>query len=249
MAVKRSRSGSRILAVLEAIANRQPVGVSDLARKMGDDKSAVQRAIMTLADAGWITPAPGKPTRWQLTAHILTVAHASHHNNNLLLRARSTLEDLRNETGETVLLSIPDCRRFIIVDVLESRQLLRTAPGVGLVIPARHSASGRAVLPFMDREHQFNLLGEAPDAAMLAAYAKTLELGYSVSSNEDGFSGSINIGAPVLEVDGRPVAAIVVSVPAERASASHRRKIGEQVLRSARSLSRGKPRLRVDSSG
>ena len=67
MTVKRSRSGSRVLAVLEAIARHQPVGVSTLARELATDKSAVQRAIMTLADSGWIHPAARSPTRWQLT--------------------------------------------------------------------------------------------------------------------------------------------------------------------------------------
>ncbi len=77
MTVKRSRSATRVLSVLEAIAHHQPVGVSELARVLEDDKSAVQRAIMTLADSGWIEATPSTPRRWHLTAHILTVAHAA----------------------------------------------------------------------------------------------------------------------------------------------------------------------------
>ena len=71
MPVKRSQSASRVLAVLEGIARHQPIGVSDLARLLDADKSAVQRAIMTLADEGWIHSASGSPSKWQLTAHIL----------------------------------------------------------------------------------------------------------------------------------------------------------------------------------
>ena len=63
MAVKRSQSASRVLSVLELIASRQPIGVSALAKLLDEDKSAVQRAIMTLADAGWIRIAPEPPTR------------------------------------------------------------------------------------------------------------------------------------------------------------------------------------------
>ena len=54
MAVKRNLSAGRMLAVFETIARAQPVGVSALARELGADKSAVQRDLMTLADAGWI---------------------------------------------------------------------------------------------------------------------------------------------------------------------------------------------------
>ena len=53
MAVKRSQSAARVLAALEGIARHQPVGVSELARQLGADKSATQRAIMTLAAPVW----------------------------------------------------------------------------------------------------------------------------------------------------------------------------------------------------
>ena len=70
MAVKRSQSASRVLSILELVASHQPVGVSALAKLLGDDRSAVQRAVMTLADAGWSRVAPEPPARWELSAHL-----------------------------------------------------------------------------------------------------------------------------------------------------------------------------------
>ena len=238
MAVKRSQSASRVLAVLEGIARHQPIGVSELARLLGADKSAIQRAIMTLADDGWIRAATGAPSKWQLTAHILAVAHMGHMSNDLRQRARSALEALREESGETVLLVVPDMRRFVVIDALESRQLLRTVPHIGLGVSVRQSATSRAVLPYMTREQQIDLLGQPPDAAMLAQFAATLKRGYSVSDG-DVIAGSTNVAAPILEVDGRPVGAVVVSGPSERLTTKHQRKVGAMVLQTARSLSRG----------
>ena len=166
MAVKRSQSASRVLAVLEGIARHQPVGVSELSRLLGADKSAVQRAIMTLADDGWIRAAPGTPTRWQLTAHILAVAHMGRSINDLRQRTRSTLEALRDESGETVLLTVPDLRNFVVIEALESRQLLRTVPHIGLIVPVHGSATSRAVLPYMSSEQQKEMLGASPDLAL-----------------------------------------------------------------------------------
>ena len=57
MAVKPLQSLQRALSVIEAIAANQPIGVAALARLLGEDKSAVQRDLMTLADAGWIRAA------------------------------------------------------------------------------------------------------------------------------------------------------------------------------------------------
>jgi IclR family acetate operon transcriptional repressor len=145
--IKRSRSGSRILAVLETIARHQPVGVSELARVLAQDKSAVQRAIMTLADEGWVQASPGKPTRWELSGHIYAVANMGYGNNDLRRRARRALEQLRDDCGETVLLNVPDVRRFVVVDVVESRQNVRAAPQIGTLVPVRGSATARAMLP------------------------------------------------------------------------------------------------------
>lgn len=240
MAVKRSQSASRVLEVLERIARHQPVGVSELARLIDEDKSAVQRAIMTLADEGWIQPAAGGLTRWELTGHIHAVAQMAHGGNDLRRRARAALEVLRDESGETVLLSVPDPRRFVVIEVLESRHLLRTAPMVGMTAPARDSATGRALLPYMRPDRQVELLGEPPDPHLLEDYAATRARGFSVNHGDIAV-GSTNIGAPVFEIDGRPVAAVVVSGPSDRLSPAQHDRIGALVMRTAKSLSRGGP--------
>ena len=53
-------------------------------------------ALMTLADEGWIRPSSEPPTRWEVTARILSVAHAAHGGNDLRRRARARLEQLRD---------------------------------------------------------------------------------------------------------------------------------------------------------
>src|SRR5579859_894639 len=111
VSVKRSQSATRVLAVLEMIARHQPIGVSELARLLEADKSAVQRGVMTLADEGWVHALPDAPTRWQLTGHIHVVAHLAHSRSDLRQRARGVLEALRNETGESIALTTPDVGR------------------------------------------------------------------------------------------------------------------------------------------
>lgn len=239
LAVKRSRSASRVLAVLEAIARHQPVGVSELARLLQADKSAVQRGIMTLADDGWICTVPGTPSKWRLTARVLAVAHTSHLNNDLRQRARSPLQMLRQQCNETVLLAVPDVRRFVVIEALESRQLLRAVPSIGMTIQVHGTATGRALLPHMSREQQIEYLGSAPDAATLAEFALMRERGYSHSDGEL-HEGSSTIAAPVIEVDGRPSGAVVVVGPSDRLI-SKRTEIGAMVVRAAGAISHGAP--------
>ncbi len=241
MSVKRSRSGSRVLAVLEAIAHYQPVGVTELARRLEDDKSAVQRAIMTLADDGWVRPTTSKPTRWRLSAHILTLAYSAYLSNDLAQRARPVLEALHAECGETVLLTVPDRERFVVLEVLESAQLLRTAPYPGMEIPVRRSATSRAVLAYLPAEAQEELLGAPAEPALLAELEITLAQGYAVSAG-DVFSGTTQVAAPVFDSQGMPEATIVLSAPSSRLNAERHEWAGGMVKQAARKLSRGRPR-------
>lgn len=236
MSVKRSQSGSRILAVLEAIASHQPIGVRALARVLDEDKSAIQRALATLADSGWIRLTRDPPARWEVTAHILTVAHAALGSNDLRQRARPILERLRDETGETVLLAVPDIRNFVVADVIESRQMLRMVPHVGIVVSALNTATGRAMLPFMNRERQISLLGAEPDAQQLESFESTRARGYAVSEGEINVAAT-NLAAPIFEFDGTPTAAIVICGPKERLPPSRYDALGAQIIGAARELS------------
>jgi len=238
MTVKTSQSGARILNALEKIALHQPLGVSELARLLDTNIAAAQRAIATLADEGWIRHAPGKPVRWELTAHIHTVAQHAYGSHDLRRRARPYLEQLRRESGESVLLIVPEDDRFIVVDVLESSHYVRSAPPVGLVVPPRASATAWSMLPFMTAERQRAFLDEAPDADMLARFAETRARGYAVSRG-DVFAGSTNVAAPIFEFDGSPIGAVLISVPNDRAGPGEEARLGNMVLDAARQLSRG----------
>lgn len=145
MAVKPLQSLARALEVLEVIAAHEPIGVAELARITGVDKSALQRILVTLHTCGWLRPTAEPSTRWKLTTRPLVLAAQARRRDDLLTRARPVLADLREETGETVTLAVPDAGRIVAVDVAESRQLVRTVPRIGLVFPAATSAAGLAL--------------------------------------------------------------------------------------------------------
>src|SRR5262245_19598480 len=117
---------------------------------MGEDRSATQRAVQTLADAGWIVPAAGPGTQWELSTRLFMLAQLPSSDAALRRRARGSLEALSLQTGESVFLAIPDADGFIVIDVVESSHALRVAPRVGQVITARNTATGRAMLPYLD---------------------------------------------------------------------------------------------------
>jgi IclR family acetate operon transcriptional repressor len=226
-----------VLAVFETVAEHQPIGVTELAQRLDADKSAIQRALATLAEDGWIRIAAGRPGRYETTARIHAVAQIASGSHGLRQRARPALEALRDETGESVVLSVPEAGRLIVLDVVESRQSLRSAPPIGLAVPAR-SATGRAILPYMSRPQQIDLLGGPPDAATLEDFVATVARGYSISEGEV-VKGSTNFAAPIFETDGQPVAIVLVSAPTQRVVEADYEKLGAKVSATARSLSLG----------
>jgi DNA-binding IclR family transcriptional regulator len=241
MAVKRSKTASRVLGVLEAIAAHQPIGVSALARLLEADKSAIQRAIMTLADDGWIEMAPGTPTRWHLTHHILTVAFMGERDRELRQRARFALEALRDETGESALLSVPETHHFVVTEVVESRQPQLPRLPIGTVVPPRTTATGQVLLPHFSRERQLQMLGSVPDAAMLARFQAAQRHGYAVSTAVliDGvvIDDAVNIAAPVFGANGEPAGAIAITAPSRRLTHPRIAAIAPLVAAAARTLS------------
>lgn len=240
MPVKPSQSGQRVLVLLEKIAELQPIGISALAKALDEDISATQRALQTLFHDGWIQAAPGKPTRWEMTARIHSVAHMAHGSYDLRHRSRPILVGLRDETGESVSLNVMDRNGFVVLDQVESRQPLRVVLSVGLSVPAAGSATGRAILPYMSLERQSEFLNGPPSASELKEYAATISRGYSISTDVV-IVGFTNIGAAIFEADGRPSGAVLLSAPNERIPARNREKIGMLVKAAAEKLSRGYP--------
>lgn len=232
MAVKHVQSATRVLATFEALADHQPVGVGALARVLGDDKSAVQRALMTLAEAGWIRRAGGDTTRWEVTTKLLALAHGAHRRTGLRERARPVLEQLRDRTGETAILNVPEDGQVVVLDVAESTQLVRTVPGIGFAVPPLASAAGQAILAHLPAGELADY-GVTEDGSRLAGVR---ERGWSVN-DRDATPGASAVGAAVLDGEGRPVASITISGPAERMAPDVLDRLGPLVNSAAASLS------------
>lgn len=226
------------------MAAHQPVGLAGLARMIDADKNAIQRALVTLHEAGWIEPATGAAKGWELTSRIFTVAGWSQGRNDLRSRAKAELDALRETSGETSLLTVPDNQHFVVADVVESRQILRTAPAVGTITLPDRSATGFAILPYLPTESQIAMLGQPPDGALLKRLQRTLRDGYAVAVDTP-VQGITVVAAPVFDSDSLPVAAICIVAPNDRATRGKLAEFAELVVNAAKRLSRGAPQDRL----
>jgi IclR family acetate operon transcriptional repressor len=238
--VKSSQSALRVLSVVELVAARQPIGVSGIADLLGEDRSAVQRAVTTLAEAGWIRLVSDQNAKWELAPHILTIAHLPSSSDSLRQRSRPILDALRDETDETAFLAVPDMNRFVVIEVAESQHMLRMAPRIGEMIVARGSATGRAILPFFSPERQAELIDRDSLDGERVHFTATRDRGFSVSVGERS-AGVTTLGVPIFDRQSNAVAAVVISGPSERLSVERHAAIGQLMLARAASLSHARP--------
>ncbi len=213
------------LRVLELVGERQPIAVADVARAIGRPKSTAQRALVTLAEGGWIRPEGSDRTRWVLTAKILGLARLVGNDSGLRAVARPWLERLREESAESVTLAVREGFETVTAEFLEGRHSIRFMSPVGRRLPLHAGASGRVILAHMPRDDRERFLA-GPLAAFTPAtitdrralgsdLTRIRRQGYAVSLGEvtDGAAG---VAAPVLAGDGWAVASVAVTGPAHR---------------------------------
>ncbi|MBU6266614.1 MAG: helix-turn-helix domain-containing protein [Sphingomonadales bacterium] len=238
MAVKASTNAVRVLTVLDAVARHQPIGVSELARLLDDDKSGIQRMLVALAEEGWIRADGSVKTRWSVTQRLRLLADLACGDGDLRTVARPVIEALRDASGETVSLVLADGNRFVVADVAESPALLRAVPRIGMAVPGRLSASALAFLPWLPPARQARLLGGTADEATATCIATAREQGFAIVESPRG-GETVSIAAAIRDAAGQPLGALVLSAPQARLDAAQRLALGRQVRDAAAACAAG----------
>lgn len=231
--------------VLEAVAEHQPVGLSELARVVDLPKSTTQRFLLSLQEVGWLRPTDTTPTRWGLTLRALAVCGTGGGQQDLREVALPLMNELQLSTTETVHLCAPDGDHLVLVERLDTAHPLRAFLPLGERIALHASATGLAFLSVRSPEdvEQYlarPLAAQTPDTltdpvAVRRALTATRENGYSI--NVGGLSSGISsLGAPVVDSLGQPVAAVSVSGPSSRLTPERFDDLGPQVRETARRI-------------
>lgn len=224
--------------VLEEVAELQPVGVSELARRLDLPKSSVQRALKALETAGWLRASATDPSRWALTTRAFDVGQRVVQGLEMRSEIARAMEQLRTASNETVHLVVLEGLNIVIVDRLDSPNAVRTSYPLGLAIPAIRTATGKAIiarlsLEEVDKHLQGNTNGMTWDDRSVEAFMEDLDevrrLGYATSRDQpDNDVGSV--AAAILDQNFRPIAAIGISGPIDRMPESLSPKLGQLLV-------------------
>jgi IclR family transcriptional regulator, acetate operon repressor len=220
------------LRVLETVAQRQPVGVTEVSRHTALDTSQVQRLLVTLNECGWIAPAPGRPRKWQLTSRLWHTMRGVA-SSLQLERAATQMRLLSAATGETVFLCAPQGGAMVVLDVSMSEAAIRvqTTTGVGSSFSSASASAAAiaAVLPW-DRVVGVLAIPDGPDTAERLASIESV--GYAIRRSGDG----VAVASAVLDGSGYPFATLTLAAPEVRVTDGGSR-LGKSVAEAARRAS------------
>lgn len=231
--VKEIQSVRNACVLVSEVAHGQPIGVSELARRTGIDKSAAHRLAVTLHRAGWLLRTDGG--RWRIApalARIVTPAAQR----SLVEIARPTLEALRDETRETTMLVTLEHGTLLVLAVADSPHALRITAPVGAELPVRHSSALRAIAALVHTDELDALRRLDPDLDD-ATLAETRRRGWAINDREIVPDARV-VGAAVVADDGSPIGAVIACAPTSRVDARAAKAMGKLVALAAQRVSR-----------
>lgn len=236
--------------LLEAFTAQEPeLTMAEAARRAGLDNATAFRFLNTLVDIGYVQRVPD--TRlFRLSTKVLDLGFNAIAHSDLRTRARPILRELVGEVSEAASIGVLEGSDILYAERIQAGLTrLGVDIRIGSRVPAYCTAVGHAILAWLPRDTQVRILESQPRHKLtdttvtdldtiLARLGQVHDKGYSVS-NQETVSGLYVIAAPVLDVDGIPLAGLSVASPAFRTSlAQFEAATVEPVRMAAHSLSK-----------
>lgn len=193
------------LSIVAAVA-RGPLALGELMEATGLSRATAHRLAVALEAHDLLRRLPDG--RFALGLGLVALGRLATQQYPLAEVALPALERLRERTGESVQLYVPDAGSRVCLAALESPHGLRTIVPVGAVLPLDRGSAGRV------------LSGEVGP-------------GRWVQTVEEREPGVASVSAPVTGGEGRTVAAVSVSGPIDRMGRAPGRRHGAAVVAAA----------------
>ena len=227
--------------LIEVARCREPVTFTELTASSGLAKSTTSRLLMALERNGLIRR--DVAGRFSPGEVFVSYAWRGGAEADLVSIAQPALEQLGEQTGETVNLGVPrDGGLVEQIAQVDSRYLIGGTNWVGLAVPLHCAALGKVLLAFGAAELPKGRLEQRTDrtitsrSALAAELAAVRERGYAVTI-EELEPGLVAVAAPVFSAGTGAVSALSVSGPASRLAGGRLTGAAASCMAAARTLS------------
>ena len=249
----RANQSMLVLSVLKALdvidclaAEKNPLSAREIAFKCKYSRPTVYRLLVTLASKGFVvSPIDGL---FELSPKFLSLSKNLLEKYDLVKIAKPSMESLSQLSGETVHLAIMDDIEILYIGKVDSSQSIRMYSSIGTRNPIYSTAMGKAILAFMSKPEQLELIKQIHFVArtantitnpslLIASLDEIHSLGYAFDDieNEEGVRC---VAAPIFDFTSKVIGAISISGPAYRLDIERLTGLSTNVRNSAMEISR-----------
>ncbi|GCB53330.1 iclR family transcriptional regulator [Streptomyces sp. NL15-2K] len=221
-----SQSLERGLLILSSFSETRPVlGIADLGRAVGLNRSTTYRYVATLAKLGYVQQDPDS-RKYSLGPRVVDLGFAAINSMEITRVAGPFLQALSDETGYTVSMAVLDGPDIVYVDRRRSGRASTFAMGlhlhVGSRLPAYCTSMGKVLLAHQepaalrDLVDRTDLARRGPKTItareqLMVALTRVRRTGFALN-DEELAPGLRSLAAPVRDRSGAVVAAVNVGV-------------------------------------
>jgi DNA-binding IclR family transcriptional regulator len=218
------QSVDRAVVILELLARRPELGVTEIAGELGVHKSTAFRLVATLEQHRLVEQL-GERGKYRLGFGIVRLAGAAAARLDLAREAQPVCRRLAAEFNETVNLAVRDGDAAVNVSQEQGLATVSIQNWIGQRTPLHATSSGKVLLAWMAEDELVLLLGGglkphttrtiADSGQLRAELGRVRERGWAATAEELEI-GLNAVAAPVRGADGTVVAALSVSGPSYR---------------------------------
>ncbi|TQJ86264.1 IclR family transcriptional regulator [Streptomyces sp. SLBN-31] len=240
------QSVDRAISVLEILAQRGEAGVSEVAAEIDVHKSTAFRLLGALEARGLVEQA-GERGKYRLGFGIVRLAGAVTGRIDITQQGRPVCERLAEEIGETVNIAVLQEHYAINLYQVRGPGAVTAHNWVGQLTPLHATSSGKVLLAHLPAKERATLLAEAglkkvtphtitSKAKLEKHLAEAREAGYAWTLEELEI-GLHAMAAPVLDRDGKVIAAVTASGPSYRFTEERMRELAPVLIKGAEEIS------------
>lgn len=228
------------VAILRCFSpDRQELGVTEIAPKVGLHKSTVSRILASLEREGIVEQ--GASRRYRLGLGIIAIAGPLLADLDVRRAGYSVLQRLTDTTGETSALMVWNGTESITVEQIPGSHQVKHTSSLGSRYQTALSASVQVFLSGEEADHTRELIaggvvrgldGDLAVDEYMDRLAQIPERGYAVNYAETS-PEEVGVAAPIRDHRGAIVAAVLVPAPRFRVDGDGLIRLGESCMKAA----------------
>ncbi len=237
----------RGLSVLELLKEYPDgLGITEIGQKLKLPKNSAFRIAQTLDALGYLNR-DDSSKKYTLSKRLLILGAAATGDASLIDKAWDIMTELRDFTGETVLIGTIAENRGVVLEQVLSTHAFKFAIDSGTTFELHAAAPGKAMLACLPEAELEQMLSQlsftrynertiTDRTAFRRELAQIRQDGYAVDHAE-AIDGCHCVAATILDRRGRPLAAIWATGPSNRLTTDRFAAIGQRFIAAAHTIS------------